>query len=154
MKASGAKILLDPFCFKQFEKAAGSNFIDLDKLEFTARVNDFYEAAGKASLKDGYAPFCKHLFIPNTFTTMATNCAEITKENQRFLRSGYEARRANELAVLVQWLDITEVPTTTAKYLDIILYSKAQITLENQATGIEDVHGAEDYEYGIISVKG
>jgi hypothetical protein len=44
MKSSGAKILLDPFCFKQFEKAAGSNFIDLDKLDFTAKVNEFYDA--------------------------------------------------------------------------------------------------------------
>lgn len=46
------------------------------------------------------------------------------------------------------------MPTTTAKFLDIILYSKAQITLENASTGVEDVHGAEDYEYGIVSVKG
>lgn len=81
MKSSTAKILLDPFCFKQFEKAAGSNFIDMDRLEFTARVNEFYEAGGKAVLKDGYAPFCKHLFIPNTFTSMATACAEITPDN-------------------------------------------------------------------------
>ena len=109
MKASSAKILLDPFCFKQFEKAAGSNFIDLDRLEFTSKVNEFYEAQGISALKDGYAPFCKHLFIPNTFTTVATSCVEITKENQRFLRSGYEARRSNELAVLVQWIDINEV---------------------------------------------
>ena len=105
-------------------------------------------------MKDGYAPFCKHLFIPNTFTTVATACAEITKENQRFLRSGYEARRANELAVLVQWIDINEVQPQKAMFLDIILYSKAQITLENAATGVDDVHGAEDYEYGIVSVKG
>jgi len=101
MKSSSAKILLDPFCYKQFEKAAGSNFIDLDRLEFTARVNEFYEANGPSSLKDGYAPFCKHLFIPNTFTNVASACTAITPENQQFLRSGYEARRANELAVLV-----------------------------------------------------
>ena len=42
MKASSAKILLDPFCFKQFEKVAGSNFIDMEKLEFADRVNEFY----------------------------------------------------------------------------------------------------------------
>ena len=81
MKSSSAKILLDPFCFKQFEKAAGSNFIDIDRIEFTAKVNEFYENAGKSCLKDGYAPFCKHLFIPNTFTSMASACAEITSSN-------------------------------------------------------------------------
>ena len=85
---------------------------------------------------------------------MATACAEITAENSKFLRSAYEARRENELAVLSQWLDINEVKPEKAKFLDIILYSKAQISLENQSMGAEDIHAGEDYEYGIISVKG
>ena len=101
MKASSAKILLDPFCFKQFEKTAGSNFIDMEKLDFASRINDFYITSGPSSLKDGYAPFCKHLFIPNTFTNMVSACAEITSENAKFLMSAYEARRSNELPVLV-----------------------------------------------------
>ena len=67
---------------------------------------------------------------------MVSACAEITQDNAKFLMSGYEARRSNELAVLVQWLDITKVPTNHAKFLDIILYSKAQITLENTSTGV------------------
>lgn len=78
MKATSAKILLDPFCFKQFEKTAGSYFIDLDKAEFAAKVNEFYVTSDKSCLKDGYAPFCKHLFIPNTFTSVLSACAEIT----------------------------------------------------------------------------
>lgn len=39
---STLKIVLDPFCFKQFEAAAGSLFINFDKAEFTEKVNDFY----------------------------------------------------------------------------------------------------------------
>ena len=132
---------MDPFCYKQFEKSAGSNYIEIDKAEFTARVNDFYENSDASVLKEGYAPFCKHLFIPNTFTSMISTSAEITPENSQYLASAYEARRENELAVLVQWLDISKVETKPAKFLDIILYSKSQITLENSSTGVEDVHG-------------
>ena len=94
-------------------------------VEFTARVNEFYEQQGPSALKNGYAPFCKHLFIPNTFTSMAAACAEITADNMHHLRSAYEARRENELPVLVQWLDINHVQPEKAKFLDIILYSKA-----------------------------
>ena len=60
------KIVLDPFCFKQFDPAAGSLFINFNKQEFTDRVNDFYlDVKDNGGLKDGYAPFCKHLFIQN-----------------------------------------------------------------------------------------
>ena len=76
------KIVLDPFCFKQFEKAAGSQFISVPKEEFTAKINEFYLAQkDNGALKDGYAPFCKHLFIPN-FTDCVSGCVEITEENK------------------------------------------------------------------------
>lgn len=38
------KIVMDPFCFKQFDPAAGSLFINYDKAEFTERVNEHYLA--------------------------------------------------------------------------------------------------------------
>ena len=58
------KIVIDPFCFKQFESAAGSLFINYDKADFTEKVNDFYlKVKDEGGLKDGYAPFCKHLFV-------------------------------------------------------------------------------------------
>ena len=76
------KIVLDPFCFKEFEAAAGAApAIPVDKDEFTERINEFYLAVkDKGGLKDGYAPFCKHLFIEN-FVNCVSNCAEITPEN-------------------------------------------------------------------------
>ena len=116
------KIILEPFCHKQFDKKAGSLFIDFPMEEFTDRCDQFYKDHPDA-LKDGYAPFCKHLFIPN-FTTAITGCIEITPENQQYLRSGYEARRENELAVLCQWLDISKFTPKKAEFLDIILYSR------------------------------
>ena len=58
----------------------------------------------QGGLKDGYAPFCKHLFIEN-FTDAIGAYVKITKENEAFIRTGYEARRENELAVLGRWID-------------------------------------------------
>jgi Protein of unknown function (DUF3228) len=99
------KIVLDPFCHKQFDPAAGSLFINFDKEAFAERVNEFYlNVKDQGGLKDGYAPFCKHLFIEN-FTDAISGFVKITPENEKYLRSGYEARRENELPVLNRWLD-------------------------------------------------
>lgn len=99
------KIVLDPFCYKQFEATAGSLFINFDKDLFTDRINEFYlSVIDKGGLKDGYAPFCKHLFI-NNFTDAISGFIEITPANERYLKSGYEARRENELPVLNRWFD-------------------------------------------------
>ena len=73
------KIILEPFCYKQFDVSAGSLFIDFDREQFTDLCDQFYKNHPEA-LKDGYAPFCKHLFIPN-FTPAVTGCLEITDQN-------------------------------------------------------------------------
>ena len=61
------------------------------------------------------------MFIPN-FAGIKCGYSKITEDNRRFIQSGYEARKENELAVLIQWFDKTQVPPPAAKYLDIILY--------------------------------
>ena len=97
--------MLDPFCYKEFIPGAASSFINYDKNEFTQRVNEFYlKVKDEGGVKDGYAPFCKHLFIEN-FTDSISGSIKITPENQQFMKSAYEARRENELAVLNRWLD-------------------------------------------------
>ena len=40
-----------------------------------------------------------------------------------------------------------------AKFLDIILYSKEQINLENKSMENTDINAEIDYDYGIISIK-
>ncbi len=142
---------MDPFCFKQFEKQAGSLFINMPIDEFTATVNEFYINNPQA-LKPGYAPFCKHLFIAN-FTDAVSGCKALTPENQEHLKSGYEARRATELGVLCQWLDIEKVPAHKAPFLDIILYSYDQVQKENESMGQKDPNASLNYDYGIVSVK-
>lgn len=91
-------------------------------------------------LVDGYAPFCKHLFVPN-FTNAISSFMKITPENRQFLVSDYLKRRDGELPVLERWFDVSLMPEGAigshfkATYLDIILYSKGQIEKENEATG-------------------
>ena len=119
--------------------------------EFTDHCDQFYKE-NPDKLRDGYAPFCKHLFIPN-WTSAVSGFVKLTDENTQYLKSGYDARRENELPVLCQWLDITKVPAGKAAFLDIILYSREQIIKENESTGMPDPHKDLDYDYGIVSVK-
>jgi hypothetical protein len=44
------------------------------------------------------------LFIEN-FTDAIGAYIKITPENEKFMKSGYEARRENELAVLNRWIE-------------------------------------------------
>ena len=135
------KIVLDPFAFKEFEAIAGAAAnIPFDKDEFTTLVNSFYlDVKDKGGLKDGYAPFCKHLFIPN-FVGSVCCYAEITTENTQYLKTDYVARREEELPVLVRWFDKAKVPMKQANFLDIILYSKEQIQAECKEMGTTDPH--------------
>jgi hypothetical protein len=50
---------------------------------------------------DGYAPFCKHVFVPN-FVGARVGALTITDENRSKLHSGYTKRRPEELAVLTR----------------------------------------------------
>ena len=53
----------------------------MDKDAFLDRVNEFYDQVKDCGgVKDGYAPFCKHLFIEN-FTDQKSSYAVITDEN-------------------------------------------------------------------------
>ncbi|CDW75910.1 UNKNOWN [Stylonychia lemnae] len=156
---STLKIVLDPFCYRQFEASAGRLFINYDREAFNEVINEHYlKVKDEGGLKDGYAPFCKHLFVEN-FTSLVSEYIKITKENEGLIRSGYQARRENELAVLNRWIDIQQLeeqtgqPVPKAKYLDIILYSKAQIFEENKALGQEDQNKDIDYDYAIVAAK-
>ena len=81
---------------------------------------------------------------------LKTPVVEITPENERLLRSGYEARTPEELPVLQRWFDATDVETPKAEWLDIILYSADQIVKENAAMGKER---DQTEPWGIVSIK-
>jgi hypothetical protein len=72
---------------RQFSEAAGHLQIGYDPSEFGNRVNRFYlENKESGVLKDGYAPFCKHIFMQN-FTDTKCGFLKITDQNMQYLKS-------------------------------------------------------------------
>ena len=139
------KIAITDFALKNWEPGrSGTRVLGLSPDQLVARCN-----AGEHALVDGYAPFCKHLFLPNDSPTRAA-FAPITEENRHLLRSGYEARREGELAVLTRWFEGLDAPR--AKYLDVILYAHAQLVAE--AADYPDEQPVPDCDWGIVSVIG
>lgn len=91
------KIVMDPFCLRQFDKVkTTSQFIEGTVDEIIEYANKMYDPK---TLADGYAPFCKHIFVPNITETKNSTIA-ITPENQHLLKTMYEARTEKELPVL------------------------------------------------------
>lgn len=152
---SNKSLVVDPFCFRQFiehessETYLGTVFT-LSVSEFEDIVNARYD---ESLLQDGYAPFCKHLFINNDFTEAKVNVLHITEENEHNLRSEYQARNEKELPVLSRYFPKKLVGDNlpVAKYLDLILYSREQIDQENAAQGRPAEK--ETAPWGIVSIK-
>ena len=139
--------------------------------KFEEIVNSRYDSNSNPSqLQDGYAPFCKHLFLVNDFSNVRVNVLPITPENEQFLRTRYEARNENELPVLTRYFDRELLLLSggsgssgggnsdffpVAKYIDLILYSREQINKENAAMGktAEREDSMETAPWGIVSIK-
>ncbi|KAH9105007.1 hypothetical protein AeMF1_019046 [Aphanomyces euteiches] len=127
-------IILDNFVSRQFDDPnyAGTK-IKYDKKTFQDKINEYFES-GEYQLVDGYAPFCKHLFVPNFINTRIST-VPITAKSVHLLQSGYISRVPEELSVLTRWFPSHMVTPETAKFLDIVLYSREQVHLENEAMG-------------------
>jgi hypothetical protein len=99
-KASGDTFYLDSFASRQWDDPnyAGTR-IDFDKAEFVAKVHKYYHDG--SGLVDGYAPFCKHVFVPN-FIGAKVGSVPITVENKSSILTAYESRRPEELPVLAR----------------------------------------------------
>jgi hypothetical protein len=146
---------LDEFAQRQWDDPDYSGtIIDFNKREFVQKIHDYHTTAQNYPLVDGYAPFCKHVFVPN-FVDAKISTVKITKENEHLMKSGYSSRSANELAVLTRWFttkDVKEVKTS--KMLDIILYSREQLVKEREATGKTNINTPlPNAPWGIISIK-
>ncbi|MES1912974.1 MAG: hypothetical protein MHM6MM_005214 [Cercozoa sp. M6MM] len=155
---SSHAIVMDSFALRQFgESSKKCQHIEMSPEEFEKRVNEYIEANGglEACLKDGYAPFCKHVFVPNFVAGLKTGALAITEETQPFLRSDYVARRAEELPVLSRWFERADVAhlLPEATYLDVILYSREQIRKEQAALPDATATEEQDAPWGIISIK-
>lgn len=156
-KKGDKSIVVDDFCFRQFaeheaSKSYRGTVFTVPLATFEDIVNERYN---QSLLRDGYAPFCKHIFLENDFTDAVTNVLPITPENEGLLRSKYEARNDKELPVLVRWfpvdlVDVANLPK--AKYLDLILYSREQINQENASQSRHDAIPSTA-PWGIVSIK-
>lgn len=154
MASSSARdLVLDQFALRQFngrDAAYTGTRVQFDEEEFEATVNRFYEEGGR-ELVDGYAPFCKHIFVPN-FAGVQASTLPITAENEHLLKTAYEARTEQELPVLSRHFPVDAIgDVPECKYLDIILYSREQIAKEAADMGREAP--ATEAPWGIISVK-
>ena len=96
------KIVLDPFCYRQFDKTKSNIFVNYDMKAFAEKIDEYYLNSPNC-LKDGYAPFCKHIFIKN-FTDMPANYVKISEDNEKLIKSVYEARTEKELPVLRRYI--------------------------------------------------
>ena len=141
-------IALTDFALRNWEpRASGTRIDGLSPEELVERCNAAM-AAG-TGLVDGYAPFCKHLFLENDTPTRC-GFAPITAANAPLLRSGYAARREGEMAVLERWFEDIDAPV--ARWLDVILYSHAQLVVE--AADYPDEQAVPDCDWGIVSIIG
>ena len=79
-------IVMDPFCLRSFLPPQSSSPAPFPTTadEFVRHVNALYEE-GQHVLHDGYAPFCKHLFIPTHLDVPAAYAA-ITDDNRHLMR--------------------------------------------------------------------
>ncbi|MEW5309284.1 MAG: hypothetical protein WDW38_001180 [Sanguina aurantia] len=143
---------LDAFAARQFDgKGTAGCSIDCDKEAFVDRCHKAH-AAG-AALVDGYAPFCKHIFIPNSVGAKV-GALTITAANKHLLCSGYTRRRPEELPVLTRWFPASAVEVPAAAFLDVILYSRAQLVKEYADMPVKGAGEELPQEpWGIISIK-
>ena len=91
---------LDEFAHKQFNDINpdyNGTRIYFDSKDFVARIQQYHNDGRE--LVGGYAPFCKHIFVPN-FAGARLGSLAITQENRHLLQSAYSRRRPEELPVL------------------------------------------------------
>ena len=150
-------ICIDAFCARQFKPGCESGSINYDQSQFLTKVHEILAQRVESGenietqiLVDGYAPFCKHIFIEN-FTDCVPTSIAITDENKGLIETAYVARTENELAVLSRFIPVKKLGNVPkAKYLDLILYSREQIAIENEAMGQSSPDTAK---WGIVSIK-
>ena len=152
---SGDTFFLDHFALRQWKDPnfAGTRMA-CDQKEFVDTVHAEFKANGSL-LVDGYAPFCKHVFIPNPWNC-PVGALPITDDNRHLLCSAYTRRRPEELAVLTRWFPADRITSPPrASHLDIILYSREQMVKEYEALPLEGRSAADlpNVQWGIISIK-
>lgn len=149
------------FAKRHFDKSfIGTKILNMSVEKFeqqlhTFRNSELFVGTNDFILKDGYAPFCKIVWLEN-FTDATVGSLEITMENYQYLRSGYSARTEKELPVLSRWFELP-LPAPKAEYLMLVLYSKTQLDKEGRITEGEYDDPNEKYipfdaKWGVVAI--
>jgi hypothetical protein len=154
---------MDGFAARQWAPGAEGTRIDPAACSLAAFCERLHaaHASGSAPLVDGYAPFCKHVFLPNFIPGLKPGAIAITPANECFLKTAYTRRRPEELAVLTRFFPTASPPAVgrpDAVMLDVILYSREQLASEAAKMPAEDRAGrvaspSDPPPWGVISVK-
>lgn len=75
----------------------------------------------------------KHLFIPNFLPELSVAYTPLTEEVKKNVQFCYDIRQEGELPVLSVYVPKESVEAPKATHLDIILYSREQINMEDAA---------------------
>lgn len=142
---------LDPFVLRQFRGPRG---ISMDPEAFLQELHHRHVSSPNGlTLVDGYAPFCKHVFVDNFADVPAGQC-RIDAHNRRHLRSGYVVRQPGELPVLSRWFLSSDVDAPRGARLDVILYAREQLVKEHVSRGESDAEvRLPRASYGVVSIK-
>lgn len=164
------EIKLTDFALRHFDpKFGGTKILEISPEEFESNINSGGVLKTLTKLTDptllkgagvrmydgvrgfpGYAPFCKLIAITND-TDARVGSLPITLENYQYIRSGYSARREDELPVFSRWLDLP-VGKPRAEWLVLVLYDAEQINKEEKAKGGKYATFAADY--GVVAILG
>ena len=88
------KVILEKFAFRLFDPQKTKNYINCSKDEFVNKVNELFTSTSQ--LKDGYAPFCKHIFITNFVKGYKAAYVQITPENEKLIKTKYASKLNQE----------------------------------------------------------
>ncbi len=140
-------IKLIDFSLRHFkEDFGGTKILDRTPEQFEKELN---QKAFITKIIPGYAPFCKLLVCEN-WTNAKAGTIALTPEIEEKIKTGYQARTENELAVLSRWVENIETPI--AKYLVVVVYNREQIRAEEEKqTGKPAVFNDE---WGVVSIMG
>lgn len=153
------KVILDEFVYKEFDSSKSKFYINYPIKDFENKLNEII-VNDKPELRNGYADFCKHIFIKNFVKGFKPKCLEINEETSKLIKTSYDARRETELPVLIRYIPIESIDINKiedAKLIDIILYSKEQVLLEmkdmkEDENKIKEME-KKDFDYGVVGIK-
>ena len=131
------------FAKRQYDSSFGGTVVTPEQVEQLIQM-----ATKPAKVNPGYADFCKIIAIDNRnvdtfhlpFEHLSINREEALKSGAK-LHSAYEARRPEELAVLVEWVTGIEAPK--ANFIHLILYDREQLSKEDEII---------QADWGIVSI--